>query len=298
MNYTEFMQKIMEETSKIGEDIEVEKTVSREINETYESLIIRRKDSDTGIVVPVEKIFREQREGVEKALADTVKMIRNKIRRDIRIDISGLTMWENAEKLIRPVLINRDTNMEMLNSVPHREILDNLCIIYKLFINDAVSAMVNEAIMNVWEKSEENLYEAAINNISPVIIPMYKRMQKELQKADIPTFIFNEMMEDLEVIKGGPIHVLSNDDGFYGAAAIACEEAKILLMGLAEKFQSDVLMIPSSVNEWLLIPEEDFRETDFSTMIPEINQMCLKNEEILSDHAYVFKWSTGEIVSK
>ena len=104
-----------------------------------------------------------------------------------------------------------------------------------------------------------------------------------------PDFI--KEIEDCEVT----IYILTNHYRTNGATVILYED---LLRQLAEKFQQDFLLLPSSIHEVLLIPVDSADSEDLSRytrMVQEVNETQLADDEILSDHAYYFSRITGQL---
>ena len=51
----------------------------------------------------------------------------------------------------------------------------------------------------------------------------------------------------------------------------------------------DYYVLPSSVHEVLIVPAEYVRNRQMlDEMVREVNQVCVEEEEILSDHAYYY----------
>ena len=70
-----------------------------------------------------------------------------------------------------------------------------------------------------------------------------------------------------------------------------------LLQDLADKKESDLLILPSSVNEVLLLAEEDniLDMDSVKKMVEDINRDYVDEEERLSDNIYTYKRKTGKI---
>ena len=69
-----------------------------------------------------------------------------------------------------------------------------------------------------------------------------------------------------------------------------------LLKEFTQKFDSDLIIIPSSVHELLLVPVYDLSDADISfanEMVRTVNQEHLNPMEILSDHVYLYRKDTG-----
>ena len=70
-----------------------------------------------------------------------------------------------------------------------------------------------------------------------------------------------------------------------------------LLQDLADKKVSDLLILPSSVNEVLLLAEEDnmLDMDSVKKMVEDINRDYVDEEERLSDNIYIYRRETGKI---
>ena len=86
--------------------------------------------------------------------------------------------------------------------------------------------------------------------------------------------------------------VISNSEKSYGAAAICDKE---LLMKIAKEYDRNIVILPSSVHECILILENTPNMEELSNMVKEINYDIVDKEDLLSDHAYFFNRETNEI---
>ena len=72
-----------------------------------------------------------------------------------------------------------------------------------------------------------------------------------------------------------------------------------LLSEVAEIYEDDLVIIPSSIHELLIVPKDNIPEEytleHFDAMIQEVNETQLPDDEILSDHAYWYHRDTKEI---
>ena len=88
----------------------------------------------------------------------------------------------------------------------------------------------------------------------------------------------------MEMQKANPMIVASNEGKVHGAIAMKASEK---LAEVAERYQSDLAILPSSIHEILLIPvKEDMNFRELGTMVREINATQVSPEEVLSNHAY------------
>lgn len=91
-----------------------------------------------------------------------------------------------------------------------------------------------------------------------------------------------------------PMYVLTNNYKLHGAGTILY---KNLLKKIAEVWECDICIIPSSVDEVILMPAyvtENYAE--MCKIVRDINQTQLLPEEILSDKVYLFVREKGKII--
>ena len=100
--------------------------------------------------------------------------------------------------------------------------------------------------------------------------------------------------EDIE--KNDPqIYILTNSYRTNGATALLYEK---LLSQIADSFEKDLLILPSSIHEVLILPIDSISKSTldhYGTFIREINETQLADDEVLSDHAYYFQRATQMI---
>lgn len=87
---------------------------------------------------------------------------------------------------------------------------------------------------------------------------------------------------------------LSNKDNYYGAAVIYIKD---FLRDMAQKFESDLVILPSSIHEALCYADNNWREEKdkINAMVKEVNNTMVSPEEILSNHAYFYNKATDQI---
>lgn len=129
--------------------------------------------------------------------------------------------------------------------------------------------------------SESELFEAAM-----------ECMRENILIEDMLDIIA-EMMPDMdiedlrEMSKGTPQQiVITNKNKLNGASSICDMET---LSQIADKHESDLAILPSSIHECILIPVEDNTNfIEFDAMIQDVNKTQVAPEEVLSNHAYRF----------
>lgn len=90
-----------------------------------------------------------------------------------------------------------------------------------------------------------------------------------------------------------PLYALTNRPMLYGAAGILNSP---MISGFAEKMQADLYILPSSVHELLLIPDQgNVSAGELGQIVMAVNRTQMRPEERLADHAYYYSRETGEI---
>ena len=81
--------------------------------------------------------------------------------------------------------------------------------------------------------------------------------------------------------------------GFKGAGCVLYSD---VLKDLADKFESDLYVIPASIHECLLLPISLLDEQiDLRILIHSVNQNEMEQSDILSDNLYLFRRSSNAL---
>ena len=81
-----------------------------------------------------------------------------------------------------------------------------------------------------------------------------------------------------------PLYVLTNRERMFGASAMLYSEK---IKELADELHLDLLILPSSLHELLLLPDDGTQENDFyRQMVRTVNETQVDPEEILSFSLY------------
>lgn len=140
--------------------------------------------------------------------------------------------------------------------------------------------ITNKVRKALWFKHND-LRTAAIFNTAEYyefnVYPM-KDMLKELGMAA------GEMMESIEEIPQTNMYVITSRDKRYGATALMYPT---VFARLADGLQSDLLIIPSSIHEVIVIAEEGTVSVEeYKEMVMAVNETEVLPEERLSEHVY------------
>ncbi len=211
-----------------------------------------------------------------------------RVREDMTLDY--LKDYREVKKGLRCKLINLEANKKMLDEVPHREFMDLAIVPYFEFketginslIDGKASFTVRDSQLAMWGVDAETVLDDALENTYAYEEPSITSIFEVLHKLK-PAF-------DFTVEDDCPMYVMTTE-GSNGAIAMMFEQK---IKEFCERIDSDVLLIPSSVMEILLVPAKDGMQKDqINEMIREINVTELDPVSVLSDHVYYFSKDTG-----
>ena len=191
-------------------------------------------------------------------------------------------------------LINAEQNKELLKTVPHRK-FEDLAIVYRWNIGSDSSGMYTNLVDSRLAKkeglTENDLYNAARKNTKE-LLPVSVRNMNEIISEIIfgDSELSGEMEEEfkevmMETQDERSMYVITNESKLYGAASILYEEP---LHELAEKFGSDLYILPSSVHEVIAVSADMGSPDDLAEMVYEINMEQVDIDDRLSNQVYCY----------
>lgn len=286
-NYYNQVKEFLEK--KLGEEYQVELQVMDKLNgKKKEGFCIRYKGDDVSSIIYIEGIWESMDPmGKPEMCAEMIfKAYKSKGRRLLRKEICAedIKNWERVRYKVYPFLMYREWNTDLIAHLVTEPFLD-LEIGYYVRIgrmgqSDYGIVKIERGILKVWGISEEALRMQAFSN---------------MEKDEYQTKDLLELLAGAVELAGAdlPLGILTNGDQYYGAAGIL---NKKLLMKYANQMDSNLYLIPSSVNEILIFPDNKGGETKgLNRMIEEINREQVDLELRLSDHAYYYDREIGEI---
>lgn len=256
---------------------------------------IRKKDSTIGVIVYTDGYVADIENkmlNVDRAADEIAQRIEDKAMVGCYSDAQEFAkMVKSKESILENVkylLVNKKWNEADLDSYPHKDYLD-LAVLYEVRNKNAsMSVKITNDIMQNSGITFEELDEAANNNRdSYVAQDMFSMM------VSLMTISTEEIEEMRRAQAGGPqMYVLTNEWEAKGASALLYPE---LIEDIAQKENSDLIVIPSSIHEILMVKASGMNKDDISQMIQEVNSQQVDEQERLSDHAYFYKRGSLQI---
>ena len=290
MNYQEFIERMVGLLrEKMGAEYEIKVTnVTKNNGIGLTGIIMMRESDRISPTIYMEEPYRQYIAGAEmNEIADgIVKLYREQIR-DVNPDISFFKDFKCVRDRIFHKVINYDKNRQLLEDVPHIRWCDLAVVFYyaldeKLF--GSASILIHNNHLDMWEQTTDMLYMIAQYNMKcrmpELLVPMTELIEE----------ITGTKVSQQENIN---LYVLTNREKLYGASAMLYSDK---VRELADRLRSDLMILPSSVHEVLLLPDDCEQQYDFyRKMVEEVNTTQVEPEEILSYSLYRYSREKAEI---
>lgn len=283
----EFAEDIKEKLSQRGYgDVmtsfhDIEKT-----NQNYEAISVVQAGSNIGVNFNIENAFAsyEHSGDYEGVLASATGVIVGGLDQIPAVDVNALMNYEVMKEKLSVEVISADANEELLAKVPHDRIED-LAVVYRFIMESnedgRASILVNNDLIERMGVTHEQLRADALENspeIRPVVIQGMNEVMKEMMGPEAyEMFGIPDDTEEMMFIATVP-------DKNSGAGVLAYQD---FMDQAAEKIGGDFYVIPSSIHEILLVPDNgEVQAEGLKEMVQEVNATEVSPEEKLSDNVY------------
>ncbi len=278
----------------------VYKEVLKNNNVYLHSIMINKRGSNAAPAIYIDELYKAYKAG--RAYGEVIYEILSIYKRSYRevtLDMDFFTRFASVKDRILYKLINMESNVKLLSEIPHVK-WNDLAIVFYYMMDDCMglgqaSILIRNSHMSTWDINCTDLYEAAAVNMSKFkpedVIPI-SRLIKEFAVER------NNILLDATAIgitQGDPVvyngrfpamYVLSSKDKHFGAAVLLYSEK---LKKLSGELNKNLIILPSSVHEVLLLPDDGLTEASFyKDMVREVNDTQLEPEEILSYNVYYY----------
>lgn len=285
----EFVDAVVNEIKSIvGDNTEVNAAEVFKNNKILTGITVRMENATVVPTVYLENYEKEN--DIRKIAREIVEDIADTRINAPQFDTKEITSLDYIKKNVSLRLINYEKNKGMLENIAHIEFLDLAMICCVNVAKDAVykvsNSMLNhigitkEALFEIAKENTPNLYKVSGRNILDILGDLKSCNESHVGLDD---FSVSEL----------PMYVLTNEQKCFGAVTILYDG---VLSTLANQIDSDIVILPSSLHETILIPYD--AETDFTyvkEMVSEINGSEVAEDEVLSDNIYLYCRNTGLI---
>ena len=291
MDYETFKQEMTEDLKQRlyergVEDVKMSFHNVEKANQSYESLTVRQEGSNVGVNFNIENAFAEYEHTGDYAgvLAESTHAIMQGLENVPSVDTSELTNYEAMKEKLSIEVISAETNAELLTKIPH-ESMEDMAVVYRFVLesNDTgrASILVTNDMIDHMGVTHEQLKADALENapeIRPAVIQGMSEVMREMMGPEaFEMFGLPEEQEEM-------MYVATVPDKNSGAGVLAYQD---FMDQAAEKLGGDFYILPSSIHEILLVPDNgDKAADDLRDMVREVNATQVSPEEKLTDNVY------------
>ncbi len=278
---------------QLGDQYEITDTVTMKNNSTeYTGIIFQKKTENIAPTIYIEDLY-ESYKVQEVTVQDAIKEVIGRYEQSIKglQRINGLSVdYTSSRDRVIYRLISREKNPFLLKDIPYIPFLD-MAITFHLVvsINDSCmqSLKITRELQQRWGVSVEQLLKLAKKN-TPELLPARVCELSQLMERYMNTREYTlEPEKDLTKEEKIDMIIVSNELGINGAAAVLYDG---VIEQIADEYDSDLYLLPSSIHEMIVVPceEEDLYGT-FSSMVNNINKKYVDEDEVLSDRVYIYR---------
>lgn len=192
--------------------------------------------------------------------------------------------YESVRQKLGLVVIGEDKNREYLEELVYEKVED-LALIPVIVTNDRNGVgviKIRKELLTMWGVTAREILTEAKKNAPKSMPPVFKRMgdiiQENLGVESLPE-------EDREE---GELFVVSNEH-YLGGAAVAFYPG--FLESIAKALNRDFFVLPSSVNEMILLRDLGQNPLELLQIVTTVNRTQVAPEEVLADAVYYYSRS-------
>ena len=279
MEFQEFCNELKHRIEeKMGKEIRV---FERKMNNSVVTHGFQVVDPDKSVasVLYFENWYKRFQEGY--AMGTLVNVIIKIIEEDrVTADnsiVDNLMNFGIVKNNIIYCLVNYEMNKERLNGYIYERFLDLAKVYYvNMTLTDRSmgKVMIRKEMLRIWGVNENIVKQCGEKN-TPEIYPVQCMCLQQNPLGDET----DDEGKSLKMI------LVSNVTMHEGARVMVYPD---MMKKLAEKEQSDLFIIPSSVHEILVVPYSEGEVETLLSMIKDVNSSCIDREEVLSDSLYIY----------
>ncbi len=295
MNYKLFTEALLQELiSALSPDvIPTIENHSKNGDPANDLIVFKPKELSKTIVYPV--VSAKQCYDYYKSTGDISKVVSEVLytmehsKNLTGITAESFTHYENVKDRICLKLMNYSQNRELLEDSPHIRYYDLalICIYLSEKVDDSgmQSLPVRNDLLKLWGISEKDLLKQAIENAPKIMQPQIFPMENIL--SEIPHFPARSSRNNM--------YILTNKERFLGSV---CMTFPGVLADFADQMNSDLIILPSSTHEVILVPDDGsiFKDiNEYNPVIQSANKNIVDPVDRLSDHYYRFVRKTMKL---
>lgn len=288
MDYQTFITEIEREVKNCLPSVQVSVREVRKNNDVIlQGMTLTEDLSNASPTIYMEEFYERYLDGDDlSALAEKVCDIYREHCLSEDMDFSFMDEYETVADKVFLRIVNREKNAELLRDVPYIPFLDLALIPYIVIRNSMIgnaSTLIERQLISSWNVDERQVLEDGRRNI-------HDNYPYSLETiGDVLSRRMHITLTDEKNYNA--MYVLSNCGWYYGAALMAVGH---VMEEIADKLESNLYVIPSSIHEVIILPTKDRDNLEeLVELVKSVNKSCVREEEILSDNAYYYVRGLG-----
>ena len=293
MDYENFKEQFVENLKealyeKGMEDVQMREAHVDKLNGGYDAVTVTPADSNIGVTLNVGNFYKAMESGADmsEVVSKASQIAMEGLENTPVVDVNALTDYDQMKNKLVMEVVSAETNAEMLQTVPHRE-LEDMAVVYRFVIesneNGRATILATNDMIQAMGVTPDQLHADAMENapqLKPVTITGMSEVIAEMMGLDAA-----EMMG---IVPSDPkdekMYVDTVYDKTLGAGVLAY---KNFFEDAAEKCNGSYYVLPSSRHEVLLVPDNGQMSLgDLEAMVREVNATQVAPEDKLTDNVY------------
>lgn len=197
---------------------------------------------------------------------------------------AGFEDYKRARSHICYKLINFEMNRKLLKNVPYIPYLDLAVVFYYRLdeeILNGANFLVHNCNLESWGITLQEIYDDAHKNTSRRLPFTFQGMEALIRQMTGEDDFLSFGLQKKE-----QMYILTNEEKYYGAAVILYPH---VLSHISRLLHSNFFVLPSSIHECILVPDSgQFTKKELETMVREVNETQVEDEEVLSQNVYYY----------
>lgn len=288
MKFDMFKEMVRENISnKMGSDYEVIlEDVTKNNGVILTGVLIRMPGENISPTIYLNdyyEMFKRAEISIHQIVARIIDVF-NTSRPTIDFDIKQFMNYEYIKKKLVLKMVNTEKNRELLQEIPHVNYLD-LSMIFQIILTfdgceDNATITVTNQHQKMWDVDLDELVFTAKRNtqkLFPSTLNTLYSILTELMNLGKDTDILDDIPE---------MYIVTNSKKMNGATAIVYKDA---LRNFANKLGRNYYILPSSINELILLPDDGYLEPyELKNIVCGVNASEIDADEFLSDSVYYY----------
>lgn len=295
MDFEEFRERLMEDLKdslqdRTGKEYTADANHVKKLqNADYDGIVIRPEGEQVGVNLDAQMLFAAYEFGksYDEVVEQATNIVAEGFENQPSFSVEDFSNYDVMKEKLAIQVVSTERNTEMLEKIPHKEVED-MSMVCRFVVgnneNEMGTVLVTNQMLESYGITGEQLFNDAAKyapELRPSEIKGMADVLAEMMGVDV-----SELGETMGMPESPelPMYVASTHDKMNGAGIIGYPG----FMDMAsEKVGGDFFLLPSSVHEVLLIPDDgktDYRNLE--SMVREVNATQVELKDQLSDNVY------------